>query len=63
MALAREAGAGPPEFGVITKLRLPARRHGDDDKWQDDVVAAAAVAPAGPPAGCSSTPARAKRAG
>ena len=60
-SIATERGREPPGFGVITKLRMPGRRLGEDETWHDDAGVPAAAA--GPPAGCSSTPARAKRAG
>jgi hypothetical protein len=58
-ALALEAGAPEPVFGVVTKLCVPARRQGDDT-W-DDAAKAVKAAPQG--ASCSSTPARARKAG
>jgi radical SAM-linked protein len=58
-ALAREAGAPEPVFGVVTKLCGPARRQGDD-AW-DDAAEAVKAAPQG--ASSSSTRARAPRAG
>jgi radical SAM-linked protein len=58
-ALAREAGAPEAAFGVVTKLCESARRQGDDP-W-DDAAEAVKAAPQG--ANCSSTPARARKAG
>ena len=57
-ALAREA---PPVFGTFTKLLRPAESCQKETSWDDAVAAGAPSAPSAE--SCSSTPARARKAG
>jgi hypothetical protein len=61
IALAREARATPPAFGVFTKLLCEPERRQKEMSWDDAVAAEALIASSA--ASCSSIPGRAKKAG